>query len=112
MYNVYKIRNDFPVFTNSKTIYLDNAATTYKPQSVIEAVTNYLSKETANSGRGDYHDAFLVDSKVDETRKLVKEFINADKLEEIVFTSGTTMSLNMIAQGFGSKVLNEGDEIL
>ena len=56
MYNVYKVREDFPVFKNSNTIYLDNAATTYKPQSVINAVTHYLAKETANSGRGDYHD--------------------------------------------------------
>lgn len=112
MYDVYKIREDFPVFKNNKTIYLDNAATTYKPQCVIDAVTLYLSKETSNSGRGDYQDAYLVDVKVDKTRKLVQEFINARYEEEVIFTQGTTMSLNMVAISYGMKVLKKGDEIL
>ncbi len=112
MYDVYKIREDFPVFKNSKTIYLDNAATTYKPQSVINAVTHYLSKETANSGRGDYHDAYLVDKKLDDTRELVKDFIGAKLASEIIFTQGTTMSLNIVAFSFGHQFLHKGDEIL
>lgn len=112
MYNVYKVREDFPVFKNSNTIYLDNAATTYKPQSVINAVTHYLAKETANSGRGDYHDAYLVDKKLDDTRELIKNFINAEKPSEIIFTQGTTMSLNIVAFSFGRHYLHKGDEIL
>lgn len=112
MYDVLKIREDFPVFKNSKTIYLDNAATTYKPQCVIDAVATYLSKETSNSGRGDYEDAYLVDQKVDKTRHLVQQFINAKLVEEIVFTQGTTMSLNMVAVSYGLKMLKNGDEIL
>ncbi len=112
MYDVYKIRKDFPVFHNSKTIYLDNAATTYKPQSVIDSVTKYLSKETANSGRGDYHDAYVVDKRVDDTRLLVQKFLNAKEEDEIIFTHGTTMSLNLVAQSYGKKVLKPGDEIL
>ncbi|OQA78521.1 MAG: putative cysteine desulfurase [Tenericutes bacterium ADurb.Bin239] len=112
MYDVYKIRKDFPVFLNNKTVYLDNAATTYKPQVVIDAVTDYLSKETANSGRGDYRDAYLVDKRVDETRILVKKFINSKYAEEIVFTQGTTASLNMIAVCYGEKFLKANDEIL
>ncbi len=112
MFDVNKIRNDFPVFKNSKTIYLDNAATTYKPQTVIDAVTTYLAKETSNSGRGDYQDAYLVDQRVHETRDLVAKFINAKHSEEIIFTQGTTMSLNMVAQSYALNVLEAGDEIL
>lgn len=112
MYNVYKIREDFPIFKNRKTIYLDNAATTYKPQIVIDEVTKYLSIETANSGRGDYHDAYLVDKKIEDTRKLVKEFINASDEDEIIFTQGTTMSINLLATSYAAKVLKPGDEIL
>ncbi|HPK29245.1 MAG TPA: cysteine desulfurase [Bacilli bacterium] len=112
MYDVYKIRKDFPVFDNNKTIYLDNAATTYKPQVVIDAVTNYLSKETANSGRGDYQNAYLVDKRVDETRALIHKFINSKHVQEVVFTQGTTASLNMVANCYGEKFLKEGDEIL
>ncbi|OQC50427.1 MAG: putative cysteine desulfurase [Tenericutes bacterium ADurb.Bin024] len=112
MYDVNEIRKDFPVFANNKTIYLDNAATTYKPQVVIDAVTNYLSKGTANSGRGDYQDAYLVDKMVDETRTLVQKFINSKHVQEIIFTQGTTASLNMVAKCYGEKFLQTGDEIL
>ncbi len=112
MFDINKVRADFPLLKNSKTIYLDNAATTYKPQAVIDAVTKYFTSETANSGRGDYHDAYLVDQKVIETRALVATFLNAQSVDEIVFTHGATNSLNMVASSFGEKVLKEGDEIL
>lgn len=112
MYDVKKIRAAFPVFTTSKTIYLDNAATTYKPQVVIDAVTTYLVNETSNSGRGDYHDAYLVDQKVLETRKLLQSFLSAKSSDEIIFTQGTTMSINLIAHSFAAKMLQKGDEIL
>lgn len=112
MFDINKVRADFPLLRNSKTVYLDNAATTYKPQVVIDAVTKYFTSETANSGRGDYHDAYLVDQKVIETRKLVATFLNARSAEEIVFTHGATNSLNMVASSFGEKVLKPGDEIL
>lgn len=112
MYNINKIRNDFPMLKNSKTIYLDNAATTYKPQQVIDAVVSYMSKLTSNSGRGDYIDAYKVDLMVDETRNIVKEFINAKSADEIIFTSGTTMSLNLVAEAYGLKHLQPGDEII
>ncbi len=112
MFDINEIRADFPLLKNSTTIYLDNAATTYKPQVVIDAVTKYFTSETANSGRGDYHDAYLVDQKVVETRKLVATFLNASSSDEIVFTHGATSSLNMVASSFGEKVLKEGDEII
>ncbi len=116
MFDVEKIRKDFPML-NKKTqqghelIYLDNAATTFKPQSVIDACSEYYLNENANSHRGDYDLAFKVDKRVDEVREKVAKFINSNK-EEVVFTSGTSMSLNMIAFGYGFKFLKEDDEIL
>ncbi len=112
MFDINKVRADFPLLKNSQTIYLDNAATTYKPQVVIDAVTKYFTFETANSGRGDYHDAYLVDQKVVDTRKLVATFLNTSEVDEIVFTHGATNSLNMVASSFGEKVLQPGDEII
>ena len=116
MINVNKIRKDFPMLQNKTQqghplVYLDNAATTFKPQCVIDACNSYYLNENANSHRGDYDLAFKVDTKVDEVRTKVANFINAEK-QEIVFTSGTSMSLNMIAFGYGFKFLKEGDEIL
>lgn len=115
MFDVNKIRKDFPMLNkkmqNHSLIYFDNASTTFKPNSVIEAVTNYYKNETSNSHRGDYDTAYAVDKKVNETRKLVAEFINA-KPEEIVFTSGASMSINLVAFGYGAKHLKKGDEIL
>ena len=116
MINVNKIRKDFPMLQNKTQqghplVYLDNAATTFKPQCVIDACNSYYLNENANSHRGDYDLAFKVDTKVDEVRTKVANFINAEK-QEVVFTSGTSMSLNMIAFGYGFKFLKEGDEIL
>lgn len=112
MIDPHEIRKDFPIFKDNKTIYLDNAATTYKPQSVVDAVNEYLIHDTANAHRGDYDTAYRVDKIIDETRSLTKEFINAASENEIVFTNGTTMSLNMIAFGYAFKYLKKGDEII
>lgn len=116
MFDVKKIRKDFPMFNNKvqqghELVYLDNAATTFKPYSVIKACNEYYLDECANSHRGDYDLAFKVDKRVDEVREKVAKFINANK-EEIVFTSGTSMSLNTIAFGYGFKFLKADDEIL
>lgn len=115
--DIEKIRNDFPMFKNYRCnngkhlIYLDNAATTFKPYSVIEAMDLYYTSETANAHRGDYDLAYAVDLKYEDCRRVVKDFINAKRNEEIVFTSGTSMSINMIAYGVMER-LNEGDEIV
>lgn len=117
MFDPYKIRKDFPMFTNNikmqgkNVVFLDNASTTFKPQSVIDACNLYYSQETSNSHRGDYDLCYVVDKKIDEARKTIAHFINADP-NECVFTSGASMSLNLIAQGFGGKVLQPGDEVL
>ena len=118
MFDVTKIRNDFPMLDGTKKssnnkplIYLDNAATTFKPYSVIEACDEYYKNESVNAHRGDYDVAYKVDSKIDEIREKVAEFFNAKKIE-IVFTSGCSMSMNLVAFGYGFKYLKEGDEIL
>ena len=116
MFDVYKIRKDFPMLNNKiqqghPLVYLDNAATTFKPYKVIEACNNYYLNENANAHRGDYDLAYKVDSNIDKVRQTVANFINAKK-EEIVFTSGTSMSINLIAFGYGMKYLTKDDEIL
>lgn len=117
MFDVNKIKNDFPMFKNNKEmqgknfVYFDNASTTFKPQSVIEKINKYYTSECVNSHRGDYDIAHKVDEQVLKTRRNVAKFINAD-INEVVFTSGATMSLNLIARGYGEKFLNKGDEIL
>ena len=104
-------REDFPMI-NTGYIYLDNGATTWKSNTVIQAITKYYTSYTANAHRGDYDMSLTVDKKYDQTREAVKNFINASKKEEIVFTSGTTDSLNLIAQGFFKDYLKENDEII
>ena len=114
MYDVKSIRKDFPMFTNphaSDLTFLDNASTTFKPQCVIDAINLYYSTYTANSHRGDYDTCFKVDQKIDEVRKKVASFVNSD-VNEVVFTSGTTMSINLIAYGYAMKYLKKGDEIV
>jgi len=117
MYDVKKIREQFPMLDGTKKmqgkplVYLDNASTTFKPQCVIDAVTNYYSNETANSHRGDYDLLYNMDQNVLKCRNTVAHFVNC-KPEEVVFTNGDTMSLNLIAWGYANKFLNEGDEII
>ncbi len=116
MYDVYKIREQFPMLKDKKMqghplVYLDNASTTFKPQCVIDATVKYYSEETANHHRGDYDLLFNMDKKVQETRETVANFINCDA-KEVVFTSGDTMALNLIALSYGFQFLKKGDEIL
>ncbi len=116
MYDIKKIREQFPMLKNKKMqghslVYLDNASTTLKPQCVIDAVNNYLSNETANSHRGDYDLLYNMDMRVLETRKTVAKFVNCEP-NEVVFTSGDTMSLNLIALSYGFQFLKQGDEII
>ena len=104
-------REDFPMLENNLT-YFDNGATTFKPKVVIDKINEYYTKYCANCHRGDYNISYLVDSEYEDTRDTVLEFINASEREEIVFTSGTTEGINMVASGFFSKILEPGDEII
>ena len=104
-------REEFPML-NTNYIYLDNGATTWKPKVVVDKINEYYTKYTANAHRGDYDISLKVDNEYENARDLVKEFINAKTRQEIVFTSGTTNSLNMIVDGFFRNHLEPGDEVI
>ena len=104
-------REDFSML-DKDIIYLDNGATSLKPRSVINKIKDYYENYSANAHRGDYDISYKVDKEFEDTRDEVIKFINASKKEEIVFTSGATESLNMIANGFFAGLLEPGDEIL
>ena len=103
-------RNDFNLL-NQDIVYLDNGATTLKPKVLSETISDYYNNYSANAHRGDYDLSHKVDEEYESSREVVAEFINAQS-REVVFTSGSTDSLNMIAFGFGRVCLNEGDEVL
>lgn len=104
-------REDFPFFKED-IIYLDNGATSLKPKCVIDKMMDYYTFYPANAHRGDYDLSYKVDQEYENTRELVKDFIHAKSLEEIIFTSGTTESLNMLVNGFFEPLLEAGDEVL
>ena len=104
-------REDFPMLLND-IIYFDNGATTFKPKSVIDGMNEYYYNYCANAHRGDYDISQKVDSLYEETRDLVRKFINASSTKEIIFTKGTTESLNMIVFGFMKNYLHKDDEVL
>ncbi len=104
-------KKDFPILL-SDIVYLDNAATTLKPLNVVQEVENYYINYPANAHRGDYKISQMVDEKIDDVRKKIAIFINAEKESEVIFTSGATESINMIVNGFFEDYLNAGDEIL
>lgn len=114
--DIQKIREEFPILhqdVNGKPlIYFDNAATNQKPQRVIDALVHHYQKDNANIHRGIHTLAERSTTAFEATRKAVQEFINANEAEEIIFTKGTSESINLVASSFGRKFLNEGDEVL
>ena len=104
-------REDF-LLLNQNIIYLDNGATSLKPKVISQSISDYYNNYSANAHRGDYDLSLKVDSKYEETRKLVKDFINAKTTKEIIFTSGATDSLNKIIFGFFKNYLKTNDEVL
>ena len=117
MYDVYKIRKEFPMLTNDIKMqnkpltFLDNCSTTFKPQCVIDAMNDYYTKYNSNSHRGDYDLSYNVDVKIEEARKEVAALVNSET-NEVVFTDGATGALNLVAYGYGLKLLKKGDEIV
>ena len=111
--DIEKIRNDFPMLKTKMQghdlIYLDNGATTLKPKIVADAIYEYLTCYSGNAHRGDYDLSHTVDTAFENAREDVRRFINAKRVEEIVFTAGATDSLNMVAYGYGLTHLHEGD---
>lgn len=116
MIDITEIRRSFPMLANKKMqghdlIYLDNGATTFKPQPVINAITHYYTDLTCNAHRGDYELAYRLDQEFEAARATAAAFINANE-REIVFTSGASEGLNTVAQGYGRKFLRAGDIVL
>ena len=107
---------DFPILNElvnkRPLVYLDNAATTQKPQAVLDAIMEAYSKWNANVHRGVHHLSQVATQKHEEARKIVADFIHAQSEEEIIFTKGTTDSINMLAWSFGEAMVKEGDEIM
>ncbi len=114
--DVEKIRKDFPILSQSvrgkPLIYLDNAATTHKPISVIERVRNFDAEKYGTVRRGTYKLSEHATQLYEEVRQKVADFMGAEKNGEIVFTSGTTQAINLVAHSFGKRFVNEGDEIV
>lgn len=110
------IRNQFPVLqqeVNGKSlVYLDNGASSQMPQSVIDRLNAYHSNEHANVHRGIHSLSQKATDAYEATRTKVKDFINASSLEEVIFTTGTTDSINLVASSYGRTFLKEGDEII
>jgi cysteine desulfurase/selenocysteine lyase len=115
-YDVERIREDFPILRRTargkKLVYLDNAATTQKPQAVIDRIVRYYSEENSNVHRGVHYLSELATMEYENARGRVCRFLNANSEKEIVFTRGTTESINLVAQSWGRKNVNEGDQIL
>ncbi len=115
MFDVSKIRDQFPILkreVNGKNlVYFDNGASTQKPLAVIDAVNNYYRDENANVHRGVHFLSDLATDKFEESRESIRQFIGAKYSHEIIFTKGTTDSINLVANGFRS-LLNKGDEII
>ena len=108
-------REDFPILSEKvhgrELVYLDNAATTQKPQAVLDAIVEGYSKWNANVHRGVHHLSQVATQKHEDARKRVAEWLNANS-EEVIFTKGTTDGINILARSFGEAMVNEGDEII
>ncbi len=114
--DVSSIRKQFPVLEQSingkPLIYLDNAATTQKPLAVINEINRYYTEDNSNIHRGMHALAERATAAYENTRKSVARFINANESEEIIFTKGTTDSINLVAHSLGGSILKPGDEVL
>ena len=115
MFNVENIRKDFPILSRKVNgqplVYFDNAATSQKPQQVIDSIVDYYSNYNANIHRGVHRLSQEASDKYEEARGKIQKHFNAEKAHEIIFTSGTTHSINLVANGFAS-LLKEDDEII
>ena len=116
MLDIEDIRKEFPILEsriyNKPLVYLDNAATTQKPQCVIDTISNVYTTMNANVHRGVHHLSQVATTAMEESRETVRRFIGAEHSHEIIFTRGTTESINLVASSFGGTFLKAGDEII
>jgi len=114
--DVEAIRKDFPILARKvhgqPLVYLDNGATSQKPQAVIDAVSRYYEEENSNIHRGVHYLSERATAAYEEAREKIKRFINAPKTREIIFVRGTTEAINLVAQSYGRAFLKAGDEII
>jgi len=115
-FDIARVRADFPILNQEingrPLVYFDNAATTQKPQPVINAILNYYRADNANIHRGIHTLAERATADFEASRKAIADFLGAASPEEIIFTSGTTMGINLVAQTYGRKFIQAGDEIV
>jgi cysteine desulfurase / selenocysteine lyase len=115
-FDAQQIRQDFPILKQEihgrPLVYLDNAATSQKPQAVIDAIDRYYQEQNANVHRGVHFLSQLATREYEEARVKIQRFINAAESHEIIFTRGTTESINLVAHSFGRKFVRAGDEIV
>jgi cysteine desulfurase/selenocysteine lyase len=114
--DIDKIRSDFPILSrevNGKPlVYLDNGASSQKPKQVIDVISHYYEHENSNIHRGIHTLSQEATNAYEESRRILQAFINAEHEHEVIFTSGTTDSINLVASSFGKKFLEKGDEII
>lgn len=114
--SISDIRKEFPILNQKVNgrplVYLDNGATAQKPLSVINSVDDYYKTYNSNIHRGVHHLSQLATNKYEESRNVVQKFINAKYNHEVIFTTGTTGGINLVASSFGRAFLNEGDEVI
>jgi len=114
--NIQKLRQDFPILSKkvngNPLVYLDSGATAQKPKQVIDAVSNYYQTQNANIHRGVHQLSQEITTAYENARATVQNHLNASLSQEIIFTSGTTESINLVASSFGKKYINAGDEVL
>ncbi|WP_375753026.1 cysteine desulfurase CsdA [Vibrio sp. HN007] len=111
-FDVTKVRQQFPALANGDLVYFDSAATTQKPDCVINAIKNYYSSQNANVHRGSHSLTAHATNQFEQARELVAQFIGASSAKEIVWTRGATEALNLIAQTYARSSLRQGDHIL
>lgn len=116
MYDINKVREDFPILSRQiygkPLVYFDNGATTQKPLCVLDAMRNEYLNVNANVHRGVHYLSQQATDLHEAARETVRKFINAPKVEEVIFTRGTTESLNLVVSSFGDRFLSEGDEVI
>ncbi|NOY37989.1 MAG: SufS family cysteine desulfurase [Chlorobi bacterium] len=116
MFDVQKVREDFPILQQEiygkPFVYFDNGATTQKPRVVLDTITRLYEIENSNIHRGVHHLSTVTTENYEEARKIIARYFHVENEKEIVYTHGTTDSINLVAFSFGEKFIHEGDEII
>ena len=114
--NIDNVKKEFPIFNNkvhnNDLVYLDSANSSQKPKAVVDRIYDFYTKEFSNVGRSVHYLAVAATNLYENTRVSIQKYLNAKDKDEIVFTKGATEAINLVANTFGQKYLNEGDEVL